>query len=383
MALCCHSPLSLGYGSPMVANVLTQQTIPFMQIRGGSSKGVYFLASDLPSTRQQLYQVLLDVIGRDERQIDGLGGGDPLTSKVAIVSPSALPGVDIDFLFVQIVVGQNQVDITPNCGNILAGVGPFSLESGLIEASSPLTRIKVNMLNTSKLCELVLQTPDGEISSEGTQVIDGVPGSSAPIICNYVDIAGSVTGKLFPTGQVSNEVLGIQVTCIDNGMPVVLIDAKDLGMSGYEQPSDLNSNQKLKDALERLRLAVAPMMNIDNAESKAVPKMCIVSPSKSGGIVNTRTFIPHHCHTAIGVLGAVSVATACIVEGTIAADLTNNAFMPNQPLSVEHPSGEFTVNLDYEKNDVTPDIKGAGVVRTARLLSKGVLYVPESLKSKE
>jgi 4-oxalomesaconate tautomerase len=192
-----------------------------------------------------------------------------------------------------------------------------------------------------------------------------------------MDISGSVTGNLFPTGSVKDEVSGIEVTCIDNGMPVVLVRSEDLQISGYETPEELNSNQELKDKLETIRLAISPKMNIENAKSKAVPKMCIISPPKYDGLLNTRTFIPHHCHSAIGVLGAVSVATACIVEGTVAKKYMKGAITANQPLSVEHPCGEFTVNLDYENNGSIPKINGAGVIRTARVLSKGILFVPQ------
>ncbi|XPF96372.1 4-oxalomesaconate tautomerase [Colwellia sp. RE-S-Sl-9] len=352
-------------------------SIPFMQIRGGSSKGLYFLASDLPTSESLTNQIILDAVGRDDSQIDGLGGGHPLTSKVAIVSPSKLPNVDIDFLFIQVVVGQNQIDTTPNCGNILAGVGPFAIESGLVTPTDSMTKITVNMLNTNKLCELILHTPNGEINYNGDQRIDGVSGTSAPIVCNYMDISGSVTGELFPTGAVKDNVDGVEVTCIDNGMPVVLVRAEDLQVSGYETPEELNSDQNLKDKLESIRLAISPKMNIENAQSKAVPKMCIISPARYGGLINTRTFIPHHCHSAIGVLGAVSVATACIVKGSVAENYSNGVITPNDPISVEHPCGEFTVNLDFEDDGVIPQINGAGVIRTARLLSKGVLFVPQ------
>lgn len=359
---------------------MKQVSIPYMQLRGGSSKGIYLLASDLPCNELERNQMLLDIVGRDERQIDGLGGGDPLTSKVAIISKSNQPGVDIDFLFVQIVVGQNRVDTTPNCGNILAGVGYFAIEAGLLNISMPETRIKVNMLNTHKLCELVMQTPKGELNYHGNQRICGVPGTAAPIICNYLDVAGSVTGQLFPTGNLTDEVEGIKVTCVDNGMPIVLIRAKDLSLIGDEAPTELNANVELKTKLEKIRLAISPLMNIVNAIDKAVPKMCIISPAKHGGAINTRTFIPHFCHTAIGVLGAVSVATACVVEGTVAAEFVTCNISPNQAISIEHPSGDFDVNLDFIVSEKRPHFKSAGVIRTARLLSKGTLFIPSTEK---
>ena len=356
---------------------MKQIAVPFMQFRGGSSKGVYFHAADLPSCEAERTQVILDAIGRDSTQIDGLGGGTPLTSKVAIVSTSNEQNADIDFLFVQVVVGQNSVDTTPNCGNILAGVGAFAIEAGLIEAQDPITRVKVNMLNTHKLCELEVQTPGGVVNYEGTQRIDGVPGQSAPVICNYLDVAGGVTGALFPTGNLIDSVEGVQVTCVDNGMPVVVLRASALGISGYEEPAALNENQTLKERLEKIRLAIAPKMNIDNADAKAVPKMCIISPAQNGGVINTRTFIPHYCHTSIGVLGAVSVATVCAGRGTVADGLVTLPQAGDQSMIIEHPSGEFAVQLDVEQDEHgKPTTKKAGVIRTTRLLSKGMLYVP-------
>lgn len=360
---------------PTLEYVVTQTAVPFMQLRGGSSKGLYFLASDLPADEMVRNELLLAAVGRDNSQIDGLGGGQPLTSKVAIVSKSNRLDADVDFLFIQVVVGQNRVDSTPNCGNILAGIGPFSIESGLIDVTGSETLITVNMLNTDKRCELSIQTPDGQVSYQGNQRIDGVPGTSAPIVCNYLDVAGAVTGALFPTKNLTDIVEGIPVTCVDNGMPVVLVRSSDLGVSGYESPSELNTNQVLKDTLERIRLSVAEAMNIADARNKAVPKMCIVSEPNHGGLVNTRTFIPHHCHESIGVLGAVSVATACITHGTVADSLVDPNYDTHKPISVEHPSGELAVSLDYELRSSELHVRGAGVVRTARLLSKGVLYV--------
>lgn len=358
---------------------MTQTAIPFMQLRGGSSKGLYFLASDLPMSDTMNAEILLDAIGRDVSQIDGLGGGKPVTSKVAIVSKSLSNDADVDYLFVQIVVGKGQIDTTPNCGNILAGVGPFAIEAKLVEPTSSETCIRVNMLNTNKRCNLTVKTENGQVCYEGDQRIDGVPGKSAPIICHYLDVAGSVTGAMFPTKNLTDNVCGIKVTCIDNGMPVVLIQAQDLNVKGDETPEELNNNSTLKTTLETIRLAIAPKMNIPNPKEKAIPKMCVISRAKEKGIVNTRTFIPHDCHPSIGVLGAVTVASACIIKGTLAEGLVQEQYASNQPIIVEHPSGEITVKLDFERNNGHTSIKSAGVVRTARLLCKGTLFVPSKL----
>lgn len=356
-----------------------QLSVPYSLIRGGSSKGLYFLEQDLPSDPGARNQLLLAAIGRDSRQIDGLGGGDPLTSKVAIISPSTRPGVDIDYLFAQIVVGKNRVDTKPNCGNILSGVGPFAIERGLVQPSSPETHLIVHMVNSGKNCELIMQTPNGQITYTGHTKIDGVPGTSATILCNYQDLAGSACGALLPTGKIIDEIDGIPVTCVDNGMPVALIAAQSLGVSGYESPDQLNSMPELKQRLHSLRRVLGHKMNLGDVADMAVPKMCLVSRPKHGGTINTRTFIPDHCHTSIGVLGAVSVASACILNGSVCDELKDlNQLSSHVTLSIEHPAGEFSVALETEAHDNSTKITKAGVIRTARMLSKGELYVPEN-----
>lgn len=349
-----------------------QRAIPFMQFRGGSSKGLYFLASDLPSEPIERDQIILSAVGREARQIDGLGGAHPLTSKVAVVSRSIRPDADVDFLFVQVVVGENRVDTTPNCGNILAGVGPFALEAGLIPVQSDTTTVRVYMLNSDNLCELTIQTPNGQVTYEGNAKIDGAPGTSAPVICNYLDVAGSICGALLPTGNTKDLINGIPVTCIDNGMPVVVINAQDLGKTGYESCVELTNDTEFRAKLEALRLKIGPLMNLGDVTKKVVPKMTLIAPPQNGGHVSTRTFIPHTCHDAIGVLGAVSVATACILPNSVAEGV---AVIPEgnpKTLSIEHPSGEFSVELAQDANG---QIIKAGLLRTARLLSRGEVYV--------
>ena len=351
---------------------MKQLEVPFMQLRGGSSKGLYFLATDLPSDGAARDKTLLDAVGRCSRQIDGLGGADPLTSKVAIVGRSSRVDADIDFLFAQVVVGEDKVDTTPNCGNILAGVGPFAVEAGLVRAQAGKTCVTVHMVNSGKLCELLLATPDGVMEYEGDTAIDGVPGTSAAVVCNYLDVAGSICGALLPTGNVVDSVGGVQVTCVDNGMPVVALLAKDFGLTGYESPEKLNGDQALKTRLESIRIELGPMMNLGDVADKAVPKMCLISPALRGGLINTRTFIPHKCHSAVGVLGAVSAATAAIIPGSVAEGLVNVPPGETKQISVEHPSGEFSLSLEIDESGELPDIKKAGLLRTARLLSRGV-----------
>jgi 4-oxalomesaconate tautomerase len=236
------------------------------------------------------------------------------------------------------------------------------------------TTIKVNMINSNNICELVMQTPNKKLKFDGDARIDGVPGTSAPIICNYLDVAGSVCGSLFPTGNKKDVVNDIDITCIDNGMPVVLINASQLGLTGYESCEELTNNAELRKTLEELRLEVGPMMNLGEVSKKVVPKMTIISAPKNGGSINTRTFIPHNCHAAIGVLGAVSVASACLYDECVTSDIIKVKNMPIVNLTIEHPSGEFTVELTSEKINDELNIKKAGLLRTARLLSKGVAY---------
>ena len=360
---------------------LVQRAIPYMQIRGGSSKGVYFCADDLPADPVLRDKLLVQVMGADDRQIDGLGGADPLTSKVGIVGLSASTDADIDYLFAQVVVGEGRVDTTPNCGNILAGVAPFAIEAGLIEPSDGSTRVRVNMLNSGSQCELLVQTPNKKVEYAGDACIDGVLGSSAPITCHYLNIAGSVCGSLLPTGNRIDIVDGIELTCIDNGMPVVVIRAVDMDISGDESPAELNANQLLKDKIQSIRLQIGPKMNLGDVDGAAVPKICMISPAVNGGIFNTRTFIPYKCHSAIGVLGAVSAATAAIIPGTVAEGIAQLPAEGSTRMSVEHPAGEFSVSLEVDQQSDPPRVLKAGLLRTARLLSRGELYVPETIFS--
>lgn len=355
---------------------MSLRTVPCSLMRGGSSKGLYFAAADLPEDEAERDRILVAAMGSDSRQIDGAGGAHPLTSKVAIVRPSAEDAADVDYLFAQVVVGEGRVDTTPNCGNMLAAVGPFALESGMLEPSGSETTVRVRMLNTGNLCELIVQTPGGQVEYQGEASIDGVPGTAAPIICNYLDVAGSVCGSLLPTGNRVDTVDGIEVTCIDNGMPVVVLRAADLGISGYESREELDANEELKQQLEAIRLQIGPKMNLGDVTRKVVPKMSLVSAPRAGGHINTRTFIPHNCHAAIGVLGAVSVATACILPGSVTAGIAVVPEGNHKQMSVEHPSGEFSVALDIGGSADMPQVLKAGLLRTARLIMRGEILVP-------
>ena len=347
-------------------------SIPCMMIRGGTSKGAYFLAKDLPADVTERDKILLAVMGSpDARQIDGLGGAHPLTSKAAIVSKSTLPDCDIDFLFCQVVIDKAIVDTTPNCGNILAGVAPFALERGLMVAQDGQTRVKVRTLNTGTIAELLIETPNGIVNYEGTARIDGVPGTAAPIAIDFLDAEGSVCGKLLPTGNVRDIISGVAVTMIDNGMPCVVLRADSVGRTGYEPRDELDKDKELKARLEEIRLIAGPMMNLGDVKDAVVPKMILVAAPKSGGHVSTRSFIPHECHSSIGVFAASTVATACVLPGSPAHEV---ALIPDgavKTLSVEHPTGEFSVRLEMGGTDAAPVVLRAGLLRTARLLFDG------------
>ena len=285
--------------------------IPCMWMRGGTSKGGYFLVDNLPTDTAKRDAVLLLAMGSpDVRQIDGMGGADPLTSKVAVVRKSTRVDVDVDYLFLQVFVDQPIVTDAQNCGNILAGVGPFAIERGLVAANNGETPVSIYMENTGQIAVAKVQTPNSVVSYTGEAQIDGVPGGAAPVLLTFQDTVGSSCGALLPTGNAVDVIEGIRVTMIDNGMPCVVMRAAEIGITGQEEPEDLEANTILLKKLEKIRLACGFLMNLGDVSSKTVPKMTMVSAAQDGGAISTRTFIPHRCHKTIGVLGAVSVATA-------------------------------------------------------------------------
>ena len=353
---------------------MRQRRIPCLLMRGGTSKGAFFLADDLPPQPAARDRVLLAAMGSpDVRQIDGLGGGDPLTSKVAIVSRSQRADADVDYLFAQVNVDRPLVDYGQNCGNILAAVGPFAIERGLVAAGAEFTEVRIFMQNTGQVAVARIPTPDGEVRYDGDLSIDGVPGSAAEIVLTFRDIAGSSCGALLPSGRASDLIDGVAVTCIDNGMPVVLLRAADLGRSGYESREQLDADQQLKQRLESIRLQAGPLMNLGDVSQRSVPKMTLLAAPRAGGAISSRTFIPHRCHASIGVLGAVSVASGCLLAGSVAQPLAQVGDGEQQRVSVEHPSGEFSVLLSR-----TPDgeLTQAGLLRSARLIFAGEVCIP-------
>jgi len=355
-----------------------QTPIDTLFMRGGTSRGPFFLETDLPADVATRDRVLLAVLGSpDARQIDGLGGAHPLTSKAGIVRRSTTPGVDLDFLFVQVQPAGDTVDSTANCGNMLAAVAPFALETGLAAAQGETTTLRVLTLNTGMQCDMTVQTPGGRVAYEGTARIDGVPGSAAPVEIAFLDTAGSVCASMLPTGNVRDTIDGIEVTCIDNGMPLVILRADAVGRSGYESVADLNADTALRARLESLRLACGHAMGLGDVSARNYPKMTLIAAPRQGGSISTRSFIPHVCHDAIGVLAAVTVATACMLDGSVADDVAV-APQDGAPMSVEHPGGEFSVELDIDPAN-PQNVTRAALLRTARLIMRGQVMVPHSI----
>jgi 4-oxalomesaconate tautomerase len=359
-----------------------QTAIPCAVMRGGTSKGLMFLADNLPGDRATRDAVLLAAMGSpDERQIDGMGGSHPLTSKVAVVSLSSRDNADVEYLFLQVWPDRAEVSDSQNCGNMLAAVGPFAIEQGLVAAAGEVTPVRIWMRNTQTLATALVQTPGGCVRYDGPARIDGVPGTHAPIPIEFADVAGSSCGALLPTGNVTDVIEGTRVTCIDNGMPVVCIAASNLGLSGHESPAELEGNAELTRRVEAMRLAAGPLMNLGDVTSATVPKMSLLSPPAHGGAISTRTFIPHRVHEAIGVLGAVSVATACVLAGSVAHAIAviGDAAEGATEIEVEHPTGFFTVTIEVKASDGTVAVTRSALLRTARLLMRGEVFVPASV----
>ena len=384
----------------------TQTAISCSAMRGGTSKGLVFLADNLPDDLARRDAVLLAAMGSpDPREIDGMGGSHPLTSKVAVVSLSPRDNADVEYLFLQVWPDRAEVSDSQNCGNMLAAVGPFAIEQGLVAGTDPVTPVRIWMRNTQTLATALVQTPGGQVRYDGPARIDGVPGTHAPIPIEFADVAGSSCGALLPTGNVTDVIEGAQVTCIDNGMPVVCLAASEFGLTGQESPADLEGHSELRKRVEAIRLAAGPLMNLGDVTDKTVPKMSLLAPPARGrgglgpsgsgvspgstvaprdstrGTVATRTFIPHRVHEAIGVLGAVSVATACVLPGSVAHEV---AVIPERAegpidIEVEHPTGFFTVTIEVCLDDGVPVVTRSALLRTARLLMRGEVMVPASV----
>ena len=347
--------------------------IPCVLMRGGTSKGPVLLASDLPTKIEERDAVLLGLMGAGhELEIDGIGGGSPQTSKVAIVSPSDSPDADVDYLFVQVMVNERRVDTTPNCGNMLSGVGAFAIENGLIAATSPVTRVRIRNVNTGTFIEADVQTPNGVVEYEGSARIDGVPGTAAPVALTFLNAAGTKTGKVFPTDNQIDYFDDVPVTCIDMAMPVVIIPAEYLGKTGYELPAELDADKALLARIESIRLQAGKAMGLGDVSNMVIPKPVLISPAQKGGAINVRYFMPHSCHRALAITGAIAISSSCALEGTVTRQIVPSVGYGN--INIEHPSGALDVHLSNEGQDATT--LRASVIRTTRKIFSGEVYLP-------
>lgn len=359
---------------------MTDDGVRCLLLRGGTSKGAYFLAEDLPADPAERDDLLLRIMGSpDPRQVDGLGGGHPLTSKVAVVSPSADPGADVDYRFLQVVPDQPVVADRQPCGNILAGVGPFAVERGLVAVAGDVTPVRIRMVNTGDHAVAHVPTPGGQVRYDGDATMSGAPFPAAPIPLSFPGGERPV----FPTGRLTDGLAGVEVTCVDAGMPVVLLRAAALGLSGDEAPADLEADLALRTRLEAVRAQAGHAMGLGEVSGTTVPKLSIVSPARSGGLVTTRTFIPHRVHEAIGVLGAVSVAAGVLTPGTVASGLTTAAQDGPGTWRIEHPTGSFELGLELAGTGPATTVRSSTVVRTARKLFDGVTWPRQAVVARE
>lgn len=345
-------------------------------MRAGTSRGPFFLRDWLPESDEARNQALIGAIGAsDPLQLDGLGGGSTLNSKVAIVSKSTQADCDIDYLFAQVGVGQKSVDTRPNCGNMLSGVAPFAIEQGLIPAQDGSTKVRVFNVNTKSRIEVTVCTPDGKVSYEGDARIDGVAGTAAPVLLNFLDAWGAVTGKVFPTGNRIDVIDGMEVTCIDAAMPLMMLRAKDFGLTGREQPAELDANRELLNRIERLRLQAGQLMGLGDVSNSVIPKPVLVSAGDSENSITSRYFTPHKCHASHAVTGAIGVATAFALPGTVASGKTKS---PGQHgLVVLHPAGQIDIQVELEGEGNEAVLTSAALVRTVRKIMQGTLHLPD------
>ncbi|CAD7031026.1 4-oxalomesaconate tautomerase [Pseudorhizobium endolithicum] len=357
-----------------------QTSIPCILMRGGTSKGPYFRMQDIPQDPEERTRILLAAMGSpDVRQIDGIGGADTLTSKVAMVGPSEREGVDVDYLFAQVSVDQAIVDTSPSCGNMLSGVGPFAIESGMVPIAGDVTSVVIYDINTKSRIEAIVQTPDGAVNYEGDARIDGVPGTAAEIRLNFMDIVGSKTGALLPTGNVVEEIDGVRVTLIDVAVPMMIFRAADLGKTGYETPAELNADTALFGRMEAMRLEAGRRMGLGDVTGKVVPKMAMLAEARDGGSVAARYFVPHKTHAAFAVTGGLCVSSCVLLPGTVADGLADRPDGLDCTVIIEHPTGVLDVAMTAKAEGNSVEIVSGGVVRTARKLMEGQVFVPSHL----
>ena len=355
---------------------MTQHPVPFLFLRGGTSRGPYFRAEDLPSDRDSLADVLISVIGAgNPRNIDGLGGGNAVTTKVAILSMSSDPAADIDYFFAQVSVDERRVDFAPTCGNILVGVGPAAIEMGLVQAQDGVTGIRIRAVNTGALVEAEIQTPDGRVRYDGDTAVDGVPGTAAPVRLNFLRVVGSRTGAMFPTGHPRDDIGGIEVSCVDVAMPMMIARAADLGIAGYESQAELDAMPDLFDRMEALRLEAGKRMGLGDVSASVTPKIGLLARPKGAGHFCARYFMPWTTHPTLAVTGSQCLAACALAPGTVAEGLVRDIGPSPATVVIEHPVGEMEVGVTFTREPAF-DFLSAGVTRTARLIARGEVLVP-------
>jgi 2-methylaconitate cis-trans-isomerase PrpF len=356
---------------------MTQTAIPFLFMRGGTSRGPYFNAADLPTERDTLSDVLISVTGAgNPRNIDGLGGGNAVTTKVAMLSPSNKPDADIDYFFAQCAVEKRLVDYGPTCGNILVGVGPAAIEMGLVPANDGETRVRIHAVNTGALVEAVIQTPDRQVRYDGDVAIDGVPGTAAPVGLNFLDVVGSRCGSMLPTGNAKDVIDGIEVSCVDVAMPMMIARAEDFGVTGYETQDELDANRDLFSRMEAIRIEAGKRMGLGDVSKSVTPKIGLVSKARGGAHINTRYFMPWETHPTLAVTGSQCMAACALIPGSVADGIARPINISPAVMRLEHPMGEMEVTVDFSRDENGLTFRSAGVVRTARLIARGEVMVP-------
>ncbi len=354
--------------------------IPAYLYRGGTSKGPLILARDLPADRGTLDRVLLAAMGSPhKRQIDGIGGAETLTSKIAVVSESTHAGVDVDYLFIQVNPESDVVDYSSNCGNMLSAVGPFAVEMGLIRPQDPDTRVRIYNINTDSVIEVILHTLGAEITYDGEAAIDGVPGTAAPVRQNFAGTVGSKTGKLLPTGRKTEEIDGVEVTCIDMAVPMVIVPASAVGKTGYESKAELDADTILIERLGRIRVEAGKRMGMGDCSALVVPKPVLVAPPRGTGTIASRDFVPFNCHATYSVTGSIALSVSSIIEGTI-ANLLAQADQANPGrVKIEHPSGIIDVDVRAHQTAGGLKVEEASILRTCRKLFEGQICIPSRI----
>jgi 2-methylaconitate cis-trans-isomerase PrpF len=361
---------------------MTQIPIPYLFMRGGSSRGPYFNRAELPEDRETLSEVLMAVVGAGHPyNVDGIGGGTAVTTKVAMLSRSAEPGIDVDYFFAQVAVEERLVDFRPTCGNILVGVGPAAIEMGLVPVAGERTPVRIRAVNTGATIEEVVETPGGRVNYEGDASVDGVPGTAAPVELNFLDVVGSSCGALLPTGNARDTIDGIEVTCIDVAMPMVIARAADFGLTGYETREELDANRDFYARMEPIRIEAGRRMGLGDVAKSVTPKFGILAPARQGGAASARYFMPWNCHPTMAVTGSQCIASCALTPGTVAEGIATPVEGRPALMLIEHPAGTIEVTVDYEIGPEGFELRSAGLIRTARLIARGEVMVPARILS--